>query len=292
MLNVITPAFNRAHLLPRLYISLVKQIYKEFTWIIVDDGSSDNTQQVVDGFIEENLINIKYLKISNNGKHKAINFGIDYCDEKYTFIVDSDDWLPETSLDLIRSKILLLEKREDYDSICGLVGLRAYSDGKIIGNTLNKEKIMNYLEYRYCYEIKGDKAEIFKTELLKNNKFPSFEGEKFCAESIVWNKLALTYKMLFLNQIIYYCEYQDDGLTSNSVQLRRNNINGTLNYYSEFVRLPIPLKYRIKGYLNYWRFYYTVAGDILIDKTIDKSLLSILSRFIVYFLVLIGIVKK
>lgn len=292
MLNVITPTFNRAHLLPRLYISLVKQIYKEFTWIIVDDGSSDNTKQVVDGFIEENLINIKYLKLSNSGKHKAINFGIDYCDEKYTFIVDSDDWLPETSLDLIRTKILLLEKREDYDSICGLVGLRAYSDGRIIGNTLNKEKIMNYLEYRYCYEIKGDKAEIFKTELLKNNKFPSFENEKFCAESIIWNKLALAYKMLFLNEIIYYCEYQDDGLTSKSIQLRKNNINGTLNYYSEFVRLPIPLKYKIKGYLNYWRFYYTGAGDMLIAKTIDKSLLSILSRFIVYFLFLIGVVKK
>lgn len=292
MFNIVTPTFNRANLLPRLYISLVNQIYKEFVWVVVDDGSSDNTEQIINGFIEEDLIKIKYFKINNNGKHNAINFGIDFCDEKYSFIVDSDDWLPKDSLDFIRSKLLFLEKREDFKSICGLVGLRAYSNNEIIGTALNQEKLMTYLDYRYTYEVKGDKAEVFKTELLKKNKFPSFEGEKFCAESIIWNKLALNYKMFFLNKITYYCEYQTDGLTSKNIKLRRDNIRGTLNYYSEFVKLPIPLKYKIKGYLNFWRFYY--LGDInkIEYCNFDKTLLSLASRIVILFCIFTGVIKK
>lgn len=219
-ITILTPTYNRGENLKKLYFSLINQSNHNFIWMIIDDGSKDKTQEIVRNFIKDNIIKIEYFIKENGGKHTALNVGISKIDTELIFIVDSDDWLEENAIEKIykyHSKYKL--KKE----ICGYSFLRKYSNGIINGKILDKNEIIDdYINIRINgNDTNSDKAEVWKTQYLRNYHFPVFKGEKFLGEDVIWVQLAIEFKMVFLNEIIYISDYLEDGLTKNR---RVNNL--------------------------------------------------------------------
>jgi glycosyltransferase involved in cell wall biosynthesis len=254
LITVFTPTYNRRHLLQRLYGSLCCQTYRDFEWIIIDDGSSDNTEHVVNAFISENKIDIKYIQQENGGKHRAINHGVREAKGELFFIVDSDDLLPADSLETIYQTYKDIRNEKSY---VGMSGLDGFADGRIIGSGLPQNTInCNSIEIRNKYHVTGDMSEVFRTDVMKEFPFPEVEGEKFCPEVLVWNRIAQKYKLRYINKIIYTAEYQQEGLTSNIVKIRMKSPIASMMCYAEMNRLNIPFAQKIKAAINYWRFRF------------------------------------
>lgn len=259
MITVLTPTYNRASLLINLYQSLIKQDFGEFEWVIVDDGSVDATTDIVDQFIQERQIVITYIKQANGGKHRALNRGVKEAKGELVLIVDSDDSLPINSLSIIYSHYLDIK---DNSSIGGVCGLMAHHDGTIIGERkICSSMNLSSIEMRYKYGFVGDVCEVFKTEILREFPFPEIENEKFCPEALVWNRIATKYKLHYFNEVIYYRDYLDGGLTSKIVRIRMNSPIASMICYAEMNQLDIPVKDKVKAAVNYWRFRLCYSGS-------------------------------
>lgn len=235
-ITVFTSTYNRAYCLERLYNSLRDQTFTDFEWLVVDDGSTDNTEALVKSFVDNgDAFEIRYVRTENGGKHRAINKGVRSAKGRLFFIVDSDDFLPSDSLKRIDEieKSIPLYKKVYFAGVCGLKSL---SSGKIVGTTFDGEYIdISSIEQRKK-GLYGDKAEIFYTNILSNYPFPEFEDEKFCTESIVWDRISKAgYKLRFFNQSIYCCEYLEDGLTNQGYSLyARNPKQWGLSIYQDY----------------------------------------------------------
>jgi len=251
LLTIFTPTYNRGYSLPRLYDSLCQQTSGDFEWLVVDDGSTDSTEQLVKGFISEQKIPIRYIKQSNGGKHRAINLGVKEANGDLFFIVDSDDWLNTEAIVRITAQFDKISNNNEFAGVCGL---KAYADGNRIGGESDFDVLECSSLFRYQYNVLGDMAEVIRTNVLRKYPFPEYEGEKYCPESLVWNRIALKYKLRYFNEIVYLCEYLPDGLTAKSISIRHQSPMASSQYYSELTRMPIPLIYTIKGAVNYWRF--------------------------------------
>ena len=259
LITVFTPTYNRAEFLPKVYKSLRVQEYKDFEWVIVDDGSSDNTEIVIDSFIQEQAIVIHYIKQPNAGKHKAINKGVSAAKGELFLILDSDDTLPKESLLNINQHYVDIK---DNPSIGGVCGLMAHHDGTIIGERkISSSMNLSSIEMRYKYGFVGDVCEVFKTDVLREFPFPEIENEKFCPEALVWNRIATKYKLHYFNEVIYYRDYLDDGLTSKIVRIRMNSPIASMICYAELNQLDIPFKDKFKAAINYWRFRLCYNGS-------------------------------
>lgn len=253
MITIFTPTYNRAHLLPRLYDSLCKQTYVDFEWIIVDDGSKDNTEEVVRDFTNLQKIKIQYFKQENGGKHRAINRGVKEAKGELFFIADSDDMLPVNALENVSRTY---EDIKDDNAFAGVCGLDGTFEGKVIGSGLPKDIIdSTSIAVRFKLGITGDMKEVFRTEVLKEFPFPEIKGECFCPEALVWNRIATKYKLRFFNQIIYLAEYQNDGITAGIVRARMKSPLASMMTYAEMAyNKDVPIIARLKAAINYWRF--------------------------------------
>lgn len=273
MITVITPTYNRASKLPALYLSLVQQTSDNFEWVIVDDGSTDNTEAVISSFINENKIKIRYLKKENGGKHTALNAGIKTIDSVLTFIVDSDDTLTSDAIQTIEE---YSHKYKDRFDLCGFSFLREYPDGTINGRKyIRDELVSNYIDIRVNgNDMNSDKAEVFYTRCLKEFPFPEIRGERFLGEDIIWVKMGRKYKMVYINKPIYIGNYLEDGLTKNR---RLNNINspvGCMLRAEGYLHNDINLKFREKCALQYliYGWFANRSTKKLIDGTNEKVL--------------------
>lgn len=265
-ITIFTPTYNRGDLLNVLYESLLKQEYKNFEWLIVDDGSSDNTKDVVNQFISEKKIDIKYIFQKNGGKHRAINTGIKKATGDLFFIVDSDDYLTDDALITIIDK----EKSIKESNLAGLCFLRGKDEKNMIG-TASKEDNIDLLQFdRKKYGISGDKAEVFYTKILKKYKFSEYENEKFLNECIVWNKIAFDgYKLRYFNKIIYICDYLENGLTKNIKNNLRKSPKGFLEYINQLLKIN---KNDFLEKIKLVSFYYDVMNEIYSKAEICKQL--------------------
>lgn len=249
LITIITPAYNRAKYLSSLYQSLLNQTNNNFEWLIVDDGSTDDTFNVISAYVAEKKIQIKYIKKENGGKHTALNLGIKAIETPLTFIVDSDDKLTDDAIETIN---LYYEKYKQ-KGLCGFSFLRKYPDGKINGNLFNPDEIIDtYINCRVnSNDMNSDKAEVYFTSCLKEFPFPEFEGERFLGEDVVWARMSRKYKMVHINKPIYISEYLETGLTRNR---RNNNIkspNGCMTRANEYLYNDVNLKFREKCALQY-----------------------------------------
>lgn len=253
MLTILTPTFNRAHTLPRLYASLLRQDSNDFEWLVIDDGSTDNTRELIESYIKEGKVNIRYYYKENGGKHRALNFGVPKAKGEFITILDSDDLM----VDGIVEKIISLSKLSLNDEkSCGISGLKLTFDGKPMGTGINAPfLICSCIALRQKYNFSGEFAEVFKTSIFKNFIFPEFDGEKFLSEGGVLYKIAQSYHLTYYNIGFKYCEYQEDGLTKHFEKSLEANPCGALILYREMSRYSIKLKYRILyGYL--YSVYY------------------------------------
>lgn len=254
LFTVFTPTFNRAALLPRLYESLCRQTFRDFEWVIVDDGSTDNTAAVVDGFRgKENLFPIRYFRKVNGGKHTAINYGVQKASGELFLILDSDDELPPDSLSIVAD---VYSGVKDAPGFAGVCGLDATFDGHIIGSGLPEETVdSSGIEVRFKMGVTGDMKEVFRTSVMREFPFPEIQSERFCPEILVWNRIATRYKLRYFNRVIYLAEYQPEGITAAITRVRMQSPAASMMTYSEMTRLAgIPFKARLRAAINYWRF--------------------------------------
>lgn len=251
-LTIFTPVFNRAYIITQLYESLCRQTDKNFEWVVVDDGSDDNIDELMAGFLAERKIDIKYIKQPNGGKHTAINRGVSEASGIFFMIVDSDDYLTDNAVKWIHRTS---EPIADDNRFAGLSGIRIGPDGSKIGGGGNFGNIdANALDIRLKYGVTGDLAEVFKTEVLRKYPFPVFEGERFCPEALVWNRIAGKYMLRYCHQGIYICEYLADGLTAKITRMRRNSPRASMTFYSELYHKHIAAVWKFKAAINFWRF--------------------------------------
>ncbi len=257
LVTAFTPTYNRAGLLPRLFDSLCAQTCKDFEWLIVDDGSTDNTGTIVETFRKSDLAGfpIKYIKKANGGKHTAINLGVQKAQGELFFIADSDDVLPPDSIGNVIKQYIPIQNDESFAGICGL---DADFDRNIIGSGLPKAYIdATSIGIRFLYKVSGDLKEVFKTAILKEFPFPELPNERFCPEALVWNRIAQKYSLRFFNKAIYLAEYQQGGLTDNIVRIRMKSPIATMMTYAETTEYKgVPLKSKIRAAINYWRFWF------------------------------------
>lgn len=233
-LSIFTPVYNRAYIINKLYESLKRQTSYDFEWIIVDDGSEDNLGELVSNFIKEGIVNIKYIKQSNQGKHIAINKGIRNADSVLFFIVDSDDSLKDNAVETIINFWNQYVKKHNLSSISGIISYRVFPSGKLVGNKL--PSYVTKCKLRECvskYHSRGDKVVIYRTEIFKQYRYPKFENEKFLGESYVFNQIDDCYDMLVMDEALYVFDYQSDGLSQKFRKLYRDNPIGFLACYEQ-----------------------------------------------------------
>ncbi|MBW4729320.1 glycosyltransferase family 2 protein [Prevotella melaninogenica] len=266
-ISILTPTYNRGKLLLPLYESLKNLTFEDFEWLIVDDGSEDDTEQYALSWISYNIqkaeFPIRYIKKSNGGKHTAINRGVREANGELILILDSDDTLPEDSLATIAQ---YYEQCKGYKDCAGVCGLMSHHDGQLIGTGFPKDPMYeSALQFRYAEKsnVTGDLLEIYKTSVMREFPFPEIENEKFCPESLVWNRIANKYKLFCFNKVVYYRDYLEGGLTSKIVRIRMNSPIASTMTYAEMLDYNISLKWKIRSAINYWRFKYCITNKSL-----------------------------
>ena len=251
MISIITPTYNREKLLGRLYSALIKQHSNRFEWIIIDDGSTDNTEEVVNKWIEENIISIKYIYQENRGKYIAHNVGVQNATKELCICIDSDDYPTDEFVKLITD---FWEKNRN-KKYSGIMALKCYKDGNIIGNKLPenlKEATLFYINE--TTENSGDKALVYRTEILRQHLFPEIKNTKFITESVIYDKIDCNYTMILMNKEICVCEYQNDGYSNNFRKLMINNPLGFNIYYIQRIDMALNLKSRLIYASKYYAF--------------------------------------
>ena len=240
ILSICTATYNRAYILPKLFLSLKEQSSKQFEWIVIDDNSSDNTIDLVKQWIRETRdFEIRYYKQPHGGKHRAINKAVEMARGDFVFIVDSDDRVLPNAVALIHQWI---NTCKDNDKIAAVAGLRINAKGDVWGGSpkIQKSFIDASNFERAKYRLEGDKAEVYRRDLLERFRFPEFENEFFVTEDVCWlNIAAAGYKIRWFNQPLYITEYLDDGLTktgSNEYLGHKNNFKGYCFYINECVK--------------------------------------------------------
>ncbi len=255
IITVFTPTYNRAKLLPRLFESLCAQTCMDFEWLIVDDGSTDNTEEVVGSFIKtpKQSFPMQYIKKENGGKHTAINLGVKEAKGELFLIADSDDTLPPQSIDTIIRNFISIKNDNSFAGVCGYM---KHSNGSIIGNPLLNIDASS-IEIRGKFRIHGDMLEVFKTNILKQFPFPEISNEHFCPEVLVWNRIAQKYKLRVFAEAIYCRDYIEGGLTANIVRIRMNSPMASMMTYAEMTKYKgVPLMQKMRAAINYWRFRF------------------------------------
>lgn len=250
MITIFTPTYNRAYRLPDLYKSLQKQTCKDFEWLVVDDGSTDNTSELFEQWqTEENSFPIRYFKQPNGGKHRAINRGVKEAHGEFFFIVDSDDQLTDDAVEQIN---LLVPQVNANPKICGMCfRCKDLKTKEIIGALFpNDGMLASSLEWVYKYKIDGDKSEVINTKILRKYPFPEFDGENFVPEALIWNRIADSYRMICKNKSIYLCEYLPDGLSMGFNRNLKRNPKGFGLYYYETMKRGISFKVTLKNLLR------------------------------------------
>lgn len=268
--TVFTPTYNRAYILGQLYHSLQRQTCTEFEWLIVDDGSIDDTETLVAGWMEEkNPFPIRYYKQENGGKCRAINKGLELARGKLFFTVDSDDYLTEDAIE----KIITWEKELPKETYCGFAGNRGvtasetpnrlFDNGYWDGSALDR-----YGKFRDMYgKVDGERAYVFYTEIHRDYLYPEYPGERFMTEAITWDKMAYDgYKMRFYNDIIWIWEYKPDGLTKAGYKIFIDNPRGTGLFLKQKARY---LHFSLIQRLITWYGYVCDERDLCTRKQLS-----------------------
>lgn len=221
-LSIVTPTYNRAHLLPDCFESLLKQTDFDFEWIIVDDGSTDDTAAVVSTF-ETDLFPVVYVSKENGGKHTALNAAFPLIHGKYVLTMDSDDSLTDDAVETVRSGWNIYESIPSIALITFLKG-PSKDDPYCTGPVENQP--VDILRYKRNIVHGSDCCEVIRTDVLKQFPFPVFEGERFLSECALWNRVAQEFKCVYINKVIYLGEYLEGGLTKSGRSLRIRNPRG------------------------------------------------------------------
>ena len=272
-LTIFTPAYNRAHTLPRTLDSLKRQQNKNFIWLIIDDGSTDNTKELVDKWLKEDYgFEIKYIYKENGGMHTAHNVAYQNIDTELNVCVDSDDCLADDAV----NKILNFWNKNKKDCYAGIIGLDADLNGNLIGKDLGNIKETTLSGY-YNFGGAGDKKLVYRTDVIKKYpEYPVFEGEKYVALAYKYRLIDQDYKLVVLNEVLCNVEYQDDGSTATMWKQYVNNPNGFAFWRRTCMQYPMSQKRLWIDCIHYVS-ESIIAGDKQYIKRSPKHIMTIMA---------------
>lgn len=264
MITVFTPSYNRKKELDSLYKSLLKQDNANFEWLIVDDGSNDDTKEYIDRIKKAKKIKINYIYKENGGKQSAYNLGLDKAKGDIFLCIDSDDILKERILNEIEKDFKNIAKDK---TIAGIMYTQGYisNQNKLIGSEFPEDNMTaSYYDVYNKYKVTGDKLIVLKTNVAKEYYFPLIPGEKFVPEALIFNRIAKNYNFICRNTIAAYKEYLVGGYSNNYFNLVKRNPLGNSLYYKEAYEFN--------------KSFYNVYGYILFSIYGKKKFKSILKE--------------
>lgn len=255
-LTVFTPTFNRGYTLHKCYHSLLRQTSKDFIWLIIDDGSTDETHELVHSWIAEGRLPIRYYVQENQGMHGAHNTAYELIDTELNVCVDSDDYLADDAVE----NILAFWRMYGGEHVAGIVALDAYPDGSIVGTGIPEHVHQTTLTDLYVkHKVKGDKKLVYRTEIIREcPPYPIFAGEKYCPLSYKYVLIDQQYPLLGMNEIVCYVEYLADGSSRNMIRQYMLNPRG-FSFFRKTAMLYAPsFKERFRECIHY------VSSNLLI----------------------------
>ncbi len=282
MITVFTPTYNRANTIHRTYKSLCRQTCKDFEWLVVDDGSTDNTESHFEEWINEATFPIRYIKKANGGKYRAYNTGLCEAQGELFFCVDSDDWLPENSIERI------MKHRDalfNASHLAGITALKEYPNHKLIGNPYTCNCNQSSLYQLEVIGQKGERSLVFKTVIARQYPFPEETNEKFMTESVIYDRME-QYEFIVSNDVLTTCEYQHDGLSSDVRGLMLRNPSTYKLYFAQRIDLAPSFKDRFTLALRYHAFRKFCSHNHYNYRGNHKALVafaSIFTPFIAYY---------
>ena len=272
-LTVFTPAYNRAHTLPRTYESLCRQDCKDFVWLVVDDGSSDNTADLVRNWKEqENGFEIRYLYKENGGMHTAHNAAYEAIDTELNVCIDSDDCLADGAVKKILEKWCAV-KDQGY---AGIIGLDADLDGRLIGKGFPDGLTETTLTGYYAAGGSGDKKLVYRTDVINQYPpYPVFEGEKYVALAYKYRLIDRDYKLAVLDEVLCNVEYLPDGSSGTMWKQYFKNPKGFAFWRKVCMEYPISKKRMAVDCIHYCSSSI-LAGNQHFVKESPRKLLTVL----------------
>lgn len=280
-ISILTATYNRANLLSKLYESIVNNLINgvDVEWLIMDDGSTDETREAVQQFIEENKLEIKYFFQENQGKMQAINNLIEAVQGDLIIECDSDDYFTSDAFQIIKNEY---EKNvEQFQDYYGLCFLKYDQTGKNMGNNFKKETTTMFNLY-FKEGEDGEKALVFNSKIRKQYKYELENGERFVTEARMFHKMDEKYKMLCVNKPIMICEYQNEGYTRNISKQFIENPYGYFNYFKEILQKDM------KGVTFNKRLYvikhYILFATLRNQKNIVKQAKGIFNKLLIMIL--------
>lgn len=282
-LTIFTPTFNRADLLPRLYESLCNQSDKDFCWLIIDDGSKDNTLEIVKFWINENKIQIQYIYQENQGMHGAHNTAYKNIKTELNTCIDSDDFMPNNAVELILNKWNNIDKAK----FAGIIGLDADLDLNLIGTNFKTESTT--VENFYNSDGTGDKKLVYRTEII--NKFPEyplFENEKYVGLGTKYLQIDKDFKLATLNETLVIVDYQITGSSNTMFSQYLKNPKGFSYNRIISMQLSSSLKRKFIEAIHYTSTSIILKDAKFLKKSPEKTLtlLAIPFGIVLYFYIL------
>lgn len=283
LLTVFTPTYNRRQLLTRLYSSLIIQSFKNFIWLIIDDGSNDDTSYYVKQWQTEDKIKIKYVYQENKGMLGAHNKAYSIINTELCVCIDSDDFMPKDAIKLI-SEFWENNRSED---VAGIIALNENTDGHIIGSHLPENlKISNVYDLYKKYKCSGDKKLIYRTDIINRFRYPSINGERYIPTSYIYNQIDMIRPMLLLNKVVCTVDYQINGMSKNKRLTKINNPNNFMLYHYQQMLMAHSLKDRFKNAAQYVLSSW-YAGEKTYLESSEHKLFFLLSTPLAFFTYLI-----
>jgi len=248
MITVYTATYNRAYVLENLYNSLLRQSNQSFEWLIIDDGSQDNTHKLVSKWIKDDKIKITYKFQQNKGKMEALNLAHDLISSELNVCVDSDDYLVDDAIEIILCE---WEKVKSNKKIAGIVGLDVFKTGEVVGTKFPED--LKYSKFSHLNKIiKGDKKLVYRTEVVKQYpKYPSIANEKFPAPGYLYRLIDQDYDLYLINKVLCVVEYLNDGLSKNKYAQFKNQPNSFMYYRLEIIRMSDSFLEKYKSAIHY-----------------------------------------
>ena len=287
VVTILTATYNRREKLKDLFDSLQNQTNYNFKWLIVDDGSVDDTENCVQQFMLRGKFPIQYIKKENGGKHSALNLGMGSVFTPLTFIVDSDDLLVPNAVDIICQYYEKYQTVLHDEKIGAFSFLKSQGSDKPLVKAPKDEMVSSYVKIRIKENRPGDMAEVFVTSVLQQFSFPKFENEKFLSEDVVWIQIGLKYQYVFVNKIIYQCDYLSDGLSTNDKSMKFASPLGSMMRGKMLMSRGCGLRALLKGAIIYECYKFEVNGKLpiclQIEKLYEKMLCFLLKPLGLYF---------
>lgn len=247
-LTVITTTYNRAYCLHQVYESLKRQTSKDFVWLIIDDGSTDNTKELVHKWASEGNVEIHYYYKSNGGMHTARNLAYEKVKTVLNVIIDSDDWMTDNAVELI----VKFWKKNGTEKYSGIITNNINAKGEMVGSPMPVGlKSCRCHDLFEKYGVKGDKKLVFRSDLTRLYPYPEFPGEKFYPASYKFYLLDQDYEMLIMNEYTCVVDYNENSMTFNKFAQYKSCCNGFSHYRNAMIRLSSSPKYIIKQMIHY-----------------------------------------